>query len=292
MILEIRFFLTQTTYLQIERFNSFFFTAGTKTMKVEVTRNGSSIPWDNELSQQGSDKFKELAQKVRNKLREDLGHLKGISKIKVKNFQETENGNLWCLFEYKVNSMVREDDINITLNGTVDIGVIASVTYISMGLQLKKVWWIDNFSDKDSKEYQNLSRRIKDALEEIYQNTSDVVDFEINSLKSASDGSVLVALKIIVHPDSKLKKENLETIFNEFTRKNNFGGMTIAKEERESEATIQTDGFVTGFLVIGALMISAVIIGFFVKVSRCNDYLSQSKFANKCACLELYDCHQ
>ena len=232
---------------------------------------------------------------MRNKLREVLGHLQGVSKIKVKNFQITENGNVSCLFQYKMDSMVSEEDINRTLNGTVDIGVIASVTYItkSMCLHVKDAW-INNFSDKDSKEYQNLTRRIKGDLEETYQNTSDVYDFEIDSLTRAPDGSVLVTLKVILRPNSKLTKENLETIFNKVTKKNRFGGMALVKEERESEATIQANGFVTGFVVIGALMISAVIVMFFVKVNRCNNYLSQSRFRNKCACacLGLYDCYQ
>ena len=243
-------------------------------MEIEVTLNGTSIPWDTNFANHRSREFKQLALNVKNKLREVLSQQKGISEIKIKEFKEDKHGNTSCVFDYKMNSaVVEKEDIEKALNGTVDIGVIAPVAYapIKMSLKLLSVSWINSFDDRNSTDYKNLTRRIKAALSEVYQSTGDVVGFEINSLSKTSDGSVSVEYVVMVYPDSKLKKKDLEKTFNEFTKNNSFGGM-IAENQlqpvKQEEEKSESDGAVTGLVVIGALMICVVIIAFLVRVSQ------------------------
>ena len=240
-------------------------------MEIEVTLNGTSIPWNINFANNRSREFKQLALNVKYKLREVLSQQKGVREIEIKEFKE-EHGNTSCVFHYKMNSAVVEKEaIEKVLNGTVDIGVIAPVVYaaIKMSLKLSSVSWIDSFDDQNSTDYKNLTRRIKAALSEVYQSTDDVVGFEINSLLKTPDGSVMVEYVVMVYPDSKLKKKDLENTFNEFTKNNSFAGMIAdnqpAKQEEEKS---ESDGAVTGLVVIGALMMCVVIIAFLVRVSQ------------------------
>lgn len=249
----------------------FFFNTETITMEIEVTLNGTSIPWNINFANHRSREFKQLALNVKNKLREVLSQQEGVREIEIKEFKE-EHGNTSCVFDYKMNSAVIEKEaIEKVLNGTVDIGVIAPVVYavIKMSLKLSSVSWIDSFDDQNSTDYKNLTRRIKAALSEVYQSTDDVVGFEINSLLKTADGSVMMEYVVMVYPDSKLKKKDLQNTFNEFTKNNSFSGMIAnnqpAKQEEEKS---ESDGAVTGLVVIGALMMCVVIIAFLVRVSQ------------------------
>ena len=236
------------------------------------------MPWKNDFANHRSHEFKELALDVKNKLREILSWQQGISNIKIENFKQ-KHGNTSCVFECKMSSSVVErDDIKNVLNGTVDIGVIAPVapyTEINMSLELSNVSWIASYSNRESKEYKNLTSRIKVALEDVYQNTDDLVGFEINSLSRTSDGSVMVDYLVKVYPDSELNKKYLESIFNEFTKNNSFGGMIAGKkpgkkpekEENDSEVKSEPNGTVTGLVVMGALIMCVAIIAFLVRVS-------------------------
>ena len=251
------------------RFSLFFFVdAETITMEIELTLNGTSVPWNIKFVNHRSREFKQLALNVKNKLREVLSKQQGISEIKIKEFKE-KHGNTSCVVDCKVTSaVVEKEDIEKVLNGTVDIGVIAPVAYaaIKMSLKLSRVSWIDSFDDQNSTAYKNLTRRIKDALSDVYQSKDDVVGFEINSLMKTFDGSVLLEYLVVVYPDSKLMKKDLENTFNEFTKNNSFGGM-IAENHPAKEEESESDGAVNGLVVMGALIMCVVIIAFIIRVS-------------------------
>lgn len=146
-----------------------------------------------------------------------------------------------------------------------------SYTKITTSLQLSSVSWIEAYNDENSPEYKNLTSRILDALSEVYQDTEDVVGFEIISLSKASDGSVMVEYDVLVNPASELKKEDLDETFDEFTKNNSFGGMATGskpvKQEQDESEESQSEGSVTGLVVFGALIMCAVIIAFLGRVS-------------------------
>lgn len=248
-------------------------------IEVEVKRNNTSIEWDNKLSDKKSQEFKEMSLAVRNQLRKDLGELQGISDIKVKKFMK-KNGNTsqtFCEFECKVNPKhVGKEDIEIALNRTIDIGATTEISYtrMNMTLSLSSLAWIDAYNDHNSSEYKNLTAAIEAALSEVYQDTDDVVGFEIVSVSEAPDGSLVVQYYVLVDPDSDLKKNDLEETIKEFTKDGSFGKMItgVKKQQQQqqqtgSEEEDEDDKPLVGLVVFAAVIMCLVILTFLVVVS-------------------------
>ncbi|KAL9955202.1 hypothetical protein ACROYT_G036489 [Oculina patagonica] len=248
--------------------------------EVEVKRNNTSIEWDKKLSDKRSQEFKEMSLAVRNQLRKDLDELQGISEIKVKKFMKMDGNTsqTFCEFECKVNPKhVRKEDIENALNMTIDIGAAVEITYtqISMSLSLSSLAWIEAYNDHNSSEYKNLTAAIGAALSEVYQDTEDVVGFEIVSVSEAPDDSLVVEYIVLVDPDSDLKKNDLEETIKEFTNNGSFGKLLtgVKKQQQpqtESEDDNEEDKPLVGLVVFAAVIMCLVILTFLVVIVRQN----------------------
>ena len=246
--------------------------------EVQVKRNDSSIEWDKKLSDKKSKEFKEMALAVKKQLKEDLKDLQGINEIRVKKFTK-KDGDIFCNFECKVNTkLVNKEDIKYTLNMTVDIGATAEISYtrINMSLNLSSLSWIDAYNDHNSSEYKNLTTAIIAALSEVYQDTEEVLGFEIVSISEAHDGSnsLVVDYHVLVDSESNLKKNDLEETIKESTKDSSFGKMfTGVKKQQEqqqqtgSEEEDDKDKPPVGLIVFAAVIICLVILTFLVMVS-------------------------
>lgn len=244
------------------------------TITVEVKRNDMSIEWDKKLLDKKSKEFKEVSLAVKTQLKKDLKELSSVSQIKVKTFME-EKGNTFCEFECRVTSKdVGKDDIEKALNMTIDIAAAVNISYnrINMSMSLSSLSWIDAYDDHNSSEYKNLTSGIMVALSEVYQDTDDVVGFEIVSVSEALDGSLVVEYVVLVDPDADVKKNDLEEIFKEFTKDGSFEKMITGVKKKqlqqsENEEGDQKDEPPVGLIVFAAVILCAVIITFLVVVS-------------------------
>lgn len=244
------------------------------TITVEVKRNNMSIEWDKKLSDKKSKEFKEVSLAVKTQLKKDLKELSSVSQIKVKTFME-KKGNTFCEFECRVTSKdVGKDDIEKALNMTIDIAAAVNISYnrINMSMSLSSLSWIDAYDDHNSSEYKNLTSGIMVALSEVYQDTDDVVGFEIVSVSEALDGSLVVEYVVLVDPDADVKKNDLEEIFKEFTKDGSFEKMITGVKKKqlqqsENEEGDQKDEPPVGLIVFAAVILCAVIITFLVVVS-------------------------
>ena len=230
----------------------FLFSAVTVELSLEVTMNGTSIPWKNEISEDRKSS-KELVVKVRNNL---YNKLQGVGKVSVQGFCQGEDGNTLCELQFKMTAIACGWEIERELNGTVDIGFIGQVMYtgINMSLELSSV------SEPEYKDLSNNLTRIKAALTIVYLSYDDVVDFEIYPLSKGNlDGTVLVEFRIMVFPDTELSKTDLKNILDRFTRDKSFRQLLFP--EKSPGVLVKT------MAVLGAMVISLVTIVFSIRVS-------------------------
>lgn len=240
-------------------------------LRVEVTINGTSIPWQEKYNKDRRCS-KQLIQKVRNNL---YGKLQGVSKVAVKKFYEGKNGGTFCDLHFKLNSSVCGWDIERKINGTVDIGLISPVVYIAinMSLQFETVF---RSGARENTTHENLTNRIIGALETVYLKYDDVVKFEIYSLLPDLNGSLLVDLEFcsFLYPDTELNKTDLENILDKFIRNKRFEELVNGKhslEKKEENASNKSTSYpsttVKAMVGIGAAIICVGIIVFIARVS-------------------------
>lgn len=228
---------------------------------MEVTINGTSIPWKEEYKNRRSSK--QLIQKVRNNL---YGKLQGVSKVAVENFCEGTNGNTFCDLRLKLNTSVCGWDIEREINGTVDIGLISPVVYtaVNMSLQYEGV----SRSGTEATTFEGIIK----ALKIVYLQYDDVVTFEIYSSRDLN-GYFLVEFQTLLYPDTQLKKTDLESILDNFKRNYCFEELVNGKHcPEEGEANTSSNrsypsATVKVMVGIGAAIICMGIIVFIARVS-------------------------
>lgn len=237
-------------------------------LRVEVTNNGTSFPWKEKFNKDRRCS-KQLIQKVRNNL---YGKLQGVSKVAVKKFYEVTHGRTFCDLHFKLNSSVCGWDIERKINGTVDIGLISPVAYIAinMSLQFEPVF---RSGARENTTHENLTNRIIGALKTVYLKYDDVVRFEIYSLITDCNGSLLVEFCSFLYPDTELNKTDLENILDKFTRNKRFEELVNAKhslEKKEENASNKSTSYpsttVKAMVGIGAAIICVGIIVFIARV--------------------------
>lgn len=240
-------------------------------LRVEVTINGTSdsIPWQEKYNKYRRCS-KQLIQKVRNNL---YGKLQGVSKVTVKKFYKGTHGSTFCDLHFKLNSSVCGWDIEREINGTVDIGLISPVVYIAinMSLQFDTVF---GSGARENTTNENLTNRIIGALKTVYLKYDDVVKFEIFSLLTDLNGSLLVEFCSFLYPDTELNKTDLENILHKFTINKSFeklvnGNHSLEKKEENAsnKSTSYPSTTVKALVGIGAAIICVGIIVFIARVS-------------------------
>ncbi|XP_068672810.1 uncharacterized protein [Montipora foliosa] len=228
-------------------------TVSSLELSLEVTLNGTSIPWKNEISEDRKSS-KELVVKVRNNL---YNKLQSVVKVSVQAFYKGEDGNTLCELQFKMTAIDCGWEIERELNGTVDIGFIGQVMYtgINMSLELSSVF------ETEYKDLSNNLTRIKAALTIVYLSYDDVVDFEIYPLSKGNlDGTVLVEFRIMVFNDTELSKKDLKNILDRFTRDKSFRKLLFP--EKSPGVLVKT------MVVLGAMVISLVMIVFSIRVIK------------------------
>lgn len=236
-------------------------------LRVEVTNNDTSILWQEKYNKDRRCS-KQLIQKIRNNL---YGKLQGVSKVAVKKFYEGTHGNTFCDLHFKFISSVcvRGWDIEREINlRTVDIGLISPVVYIAINMSLPF-----RSGARENTTHENLTNRLIGALKTVYLKYDDVVKFEIYSLLTDSNGSLLIEFSTFLYPDTELNKTDLENILHKFTRNKSFEEFVNGKhslETKEENASNKSTSYpsttVKAMVGIGAAIICVGIIVFIARV--------------------------
>ena len=239
-------------------------------LRVEVTINGTSIPWE-ERYDKDRRSSKQLIQKVRNNL---YGKLQGVSKVTVKKFYKGTHGNTFCDLHFKLNSSVCGWGIKWEINGTVDIGLISPVVYTAINMSLKFEAVFRSGAREDTNK-ENLSNRIIRALETVYLKYDDVVKFEIYPLPTDFNRSLLVEFRSFLYPDTELNKTDLDNILQNFTKNKSFEELVNRKQSLEkkeentsNKSTSYPSTTVKVMVGIGAAIMCVGIIVFIARVSK------------------------
>ena len=156
---------------------------------------------------------------------------------------------------------------------------LISYRRLNMSLLLPGVEWKDPFADHNRSEYRNITKAIGDALNDFYQDTDNVVDFEVLSLAKANDRwtSAKVEYFLLVSSAFNATGKDLQDTLPAFTKSDTYGKtFRDAKQKKELKETdtesIKKDKdnqksiLTVSLIVVAAMTICAVMIAFLIVV--------------------------
>lgn len=255
------------------------------SITIEVECNGTQVTWNKTILNKKSMQYKTMSLAVRSLLNKDLKNVKGVTDIKVETFLKIhrERGT-FCKFEFE--SDVGKESVEEKLNHSLEIGMekaLISYRRLNMSLLLPGVEWKDPFADHNRSEYRNITKAIEDALNDFYQDTDNVVDFEVVSLAKANDRwtSAKVEYFLLVSSAFNATGKDLQDTLPAFTKSDTYGKtFRDAKRKKELKETdtesIKKDKdnqksiLTVSLIVVAAMTICAVMIAFLVVVIRQN----------------------